>query len=56
MDEYRVVEDSTVFGLQYAVNELITEGFEIQGNLVVKDGKYFQTMVRKEKVLNEEEN
>ena len=54
-ENYKIVEDETVWGLQYTVNELVTEGWEPQGSLVVKDGKYIQTMIKKEKpVLTEE--
>ena len=54
-ENYKIVEDETVLGLQYAVNELVTEGWEPQGALVVENGKYIQAMVRKEKpVLTEE--
>ena len=54
-ENYKIVEDETVWGLQYAVNELVTEGWEPQGSLVIKDGKYIQTMIKKEKpVLTEE--
>ena len=47
-EKYKLVEDTTVWGLQYAVNELVTEGWEPQGGLVVENGKYIQTMVKKE--------
>jgi len=54
-ENYKIVEDCTVWGLQYAVNELALEGWEPQGNLIVKDGNYIQAMVKKEKpVLTEE--
>lgn len=54
-ENYRIVEDPTVWGLQMTVNELVLEGWEPQGSLVIKDGNYIQTMVKKEKpVLTEE--
>lgn len=53
-ETYKVVEDTTVFGLQYAVNELVAEGWEPQGALIVENGKYIQAMTKKEQqVLNE---
>lgn len=55
-ENYKVVKDSTVWGLQYTVNELVLEGWEPQGALVVdKDGHYIQTMVKKEKPVLVEE-
>lgn len=54
-ENYKIVEDPTVWGLQMTVNELVLEGWEPQGSLVIKDGNYIQTMVKKEKpVLTEE--
>lgn len=55
-EKYRVIKDKTVWGLQYAVNELVTEGWEPQGSLLVQDGEYIQAMVKKEEkqVLTEE--
>ena len=57
-DNYRVVKDPTVWGLQMTVNELALEGWEPQGALVIDpDGNYIQTMIKKEKpVLTEETN
>ncbi len=54
-ETYKVVKDPTVWGLQYAVNELVVEGWEPQGSLVIQDGEYIQTMVRKEKPVLVEE-
>lgn len=56
-EKYRIVKDKTVWGLQYAVNELATEGWEPQGSLLVQDGEYIQAMIKKEEeqqVLTEE--
>ncbi len=55
-EKYRVIKDKTVWGLQYAVNELVTEGWEPQGSLLVQDGEYIQAMIKKEEeqVLTEE--
>ena len=57
-ENYKVVKDSTVWGLQYAVNELVAEGWEPQGALIIDtDGTYIQTMIKKETpVLTEETN
>ena len=54
-ENYRIVKDPTVWGLQMAVNELALEGWEPQGALVVdNEGNYIQTMIKKEKpVLTE---
>ena len=47
-ETYRVVKDPTVWGLQMAVNQLILEGYETQGPLIMdKDGDYVQSMVKK---------
>ena len=54
-ETYKVVKDPTVWGLQYAVNELVVEGWEPQGSLVVQDGEYIQAMVKKEKPVLVEE-
>ena len=55
MDNYRIVKNTTVWGLQFEVNELVNEGWEPQGTLVVKDGEYIQSMIKKaEPVLVEE--
>lgn len=54
-ENYKIVKDKTVFGLQYAVNELVQEGWEPQGGLVIENGDYIQTMVKKEKPVLVEE-
>ena len=57
MDNYKIIKNTTVWGLQFEVNELINEGWEPQGALVVKDGEYIQSMIKKpepEPVLVEE--
>ena len=47
-ENYKVVKDPTVWGLQMAVNQLILEGYETQGPLITdKDGDYVQSMVKK---------
>lgn len=53
---YQIVKDPTVWGLQMTVNELVLEGWEPQGALVVdNEGNYIQTMIKKDKpVLTEE--
>lgn len=53
-ENYKVVKDSTVWGLQMAVNQLILEGWETQGALIVdKDGDYVQSMIKKESASDE---
>lgn len=57
MDNYKIVKSTTVWGLQFEVNELISEGWEPNGALVVENGEYIQSMIKKpepEPVLVEE--
>ena len=47
-ETYKVIKDSTVFGLQLTVNQLILEGWETQGPLIIdNDGDYVQSMIKK---------
>lgn len=59
-ETYKVVKESTIYGLQLAVNQLILEGWETQGPLIVdNDGDYVQSLIKTEattedpKLLNE---
>ena len=55
-ENYKVVKESTVYGLQMAVNQLILEGWETQGPLIVdNDGDYVQSLIKKseQEVLTE---
>lgn len=54
MDKYRLLRAESAWDLQFEVNELLSEGWELHGNLTVDDGVYLQAMVlREEGVLNE---
>ena len=47
-ETYKVVKESTIWGLELAVNQLIQEGYETQGPLIMdNDGHYVQSMVKK---------
>lgn len=47
-ETYKVIKDSTVWGLQLAVNQLILEGWETQGPLIIdNDGDYVQSLIKK---------
>ena len=47
-ETYKVVKESTIWGLELSVNQLIQEGYETQGPLIMdNDGNYVQSMVKK---------
>lgn len=55
MDNYKIVKNASVWGLQFEVNELVHDGWTPQGALVIENGEYIQTMVKNgEPVLTEE--
>lgn len=55
MDNYKIVKNTSVWGLQFEVNELVRDGWTPQGALVIENGEYIQTMIKNgEPVLTEE--
>ena len=47
-ENYKIIKDSTIWGIQMTVNQMILEGWETQGPLIIdKDGGYVQSLVKK---------
>ncbi len=47
-ENYKIIKDSTIWGIQMTVNQMILEGWETQGPLIIdKDGDYVQSLVKK---------
>jgi len=45
--EYKIVKEITTYSLEKKVNELLDEGWEPTGGILIHDDYYYQALVKK---------